>query len=131
MISRLTFWSSSSVCRGNEKGIGMRIGSFLLLICLLLGACDSGSATIRMKNMRYVAAEVQAETGESVTLRVWNEDGYAHAFDMDELDIHVQLAANERREFVIPSLAPGRYAFYCSTPGHQMAGMEGVLVVVP
>jgi len=43
----------------------------------------------------------------------------------------VQLAANERREFVIPVLTPGRYPFYCSTPGHQMAGMEGALVVEP
>lgn len=111
----------------------MRIGSFLLLISLLLAGCGGGgsSATIRMKNMHYVSPEVQARAGESVTLRVFNEDGYAHAFDIDGLDIHAQMAANERLEFVIPVLAPGRYPFYCSTPGHQMAGMEGALVVEP
>lgn len=81
--------------------------------------------------MGYKATDVRVQAGESVTLRVFNEDGYAHAFDIDGLDIHAQLAANERREFVIPSLDPGRYPFYCSTPGHQMAGMEGVLVVEP
>ncbi|HRJ42200.1 MAG: cupredoxin domain-containing protein [Caldilineaceae bacterium] len=111
----------------------MRFLPFLLFLCLLLTACGGGgkSATIRMKDMRYVAQEVQAQAGKSVTLRVFNEDGYAHAFDVDGLDIHVQLEAKERREFIIPSLAPGRYPFYCSTPGHQMAGMEGVLVVEP
>ncbi|MBX3053121.1 MAG: cupredoxin domain-containing protein [Caldilineaceae bacterium] len=111
----------------------MRALIFFFLISFLLAGCGGGGslATIRMKNMRYVAAEVQAQAGESVTLRVFNEDGYAHAFDLDGLDLHAQLAANERREFVIPVLAPGRYPFYCSTPGHQMAGMEGVLVVEP
>lgn len=102
------------------------------LLCGLPAGCGGGSgATIRMKDMRFTTPEVQARAGESVTLRVFNEDGYAHAFDLDDFDIHVQMAAKERREFVIPVLAAGRYAFYCSTPGHQMAGMEGVLVVEP
>jgi uncharacterized cupredoxin-like copper-binding protein len=26
---------------------------------------------------------------------------------------------------------PGRYRFYCGSPGHEAAGMEGVLVVEP
>lgn len=106
--------------------------ALVLSLCGLLAGCGGdSSATIRMKNMRYVSPEVQVRAGESVTLRVFNDDGYAHAFDMDGLDIHVQMAAKDRREFVIPSLAPGRYPFYCSTPGHRMAGMEGVLVVEP
>jgi plastocyanin len=27
------------------------------------------------------------------------------------------------------SLKPGKYVFYCSVPGHRMAGMQGTLVV--
>ena len=84
-----------------------------------------------MKDMRFRQTEVHVKAGQPVTLRVVNQDGYAHAFDIDAFDIHTPLAANEVREFTITPQQPGRYDFYCGTPGHQMAGMVGVLIVEP
>ncbi len=64
-------------------------------------------------------------------LHVVNRDGYAHAFDMDEFDTHAPLPAGTTFDAAFTPGEPGRYRFYCGSPGHEAAGMEGVLVVEP
>lgn len=106
--------------------------SFLLLMLLLAG-CRLGESAIVVQTdgMRFVQGEVQTKAGQPVTLRVVNQDDYAHAFDMDEFDIHTPLAANESATFVFTPEQAGRYTFYCGVPGHEAAGMVGVLIVTP
>ena len=55
-----------------------------------------------------------------------NRDGYTHAFD-----IHRTLAARETLEITFTPEEAWRYEFYCGSPGHQAAGMVGVLAVEP
>lgn len=108
--------------------------SLLILLGCLLAACGSSGpheATITMKEMGFVQSEITVKAGRPVTLRLVNRDGYAHAFDMDEFDIHASLAANETVESSFTPGKPGRYPFYCSSPGHAMAGMTGTLIVEP
>jgi uncharacterized cupredoxin-like copper-binding protein len=31
---------------------------------------------------------------------------------------------------VVMTLKPGKYTFYCTVPGHEKAGMKGILTVV-
>src|SRR5829696_7760130 len=40
-----------------------------------------------------------------------------------------QPAAGGTQTLEIPNLAPGKYIFYCTVPGHKEAGMEGNLTV--
>ena len=105
----------------------------LALALALLAACGgaSNNQTIAMKDMRFRQAEVHVRAGQPVTLRVVNEDGYAHAFDIDAFDIHRPLTANETLEIAFTPEQAGRYAFYCGSPGHEAAGMIGMLVVEP
>ena len=108
--------------------------SLLIILACLLAACGplaSGEATITMKEMAFVQSEITVKAGQPVTLRLVNQDGYAHAFDMDEFDLHTSLAANETAELSLTPEKPGRYPFYCSSPGHSMAGMVGTLIVEP
>lgn len=104
-----------------------------LALVALLAACGASpnSVTVAMKDMRFRQEEVQVKAGQPVTLKVVNQDGYAHAFDIDELDLHRPLAANETVELTFTPQQAGRYRFYCGTPGHEAAGMVGVLVVGP
>lgn len=104
-----------------------------LALAVLLPACagSSNSVTVAMKDMRFRQAEVQVKAGQPVTLRVVNQDGYAHAFDIDEFDLHRPLAANETVELTFTPQQAGRYRFYCSSPGHEAAGMVGVIIVEP
>jgi len=106
----------------------------LLILACLLTACDraaANEATITMQEMAFGQSEVTVKAGQPVTLRLVNRDGYAHAFDMDEFDIHLPLAANETAELSFTPEKPGRYPFYCSSPGHHAAGMVGTLIVAP
>ena len=104
----------------------------IILLALLLAACGSGNEiTIRTAGMRFVADEVRGKAGQPVTLHVVNRDGFAHAFDIDEFDIHAPLPAQAAFDAVFTPTEPGSYRFYCGSPGHEAAGMEGVLVVEP
>lgn len=105
----------------------------LFILALVLLGCGAGntSITIKTDGMRFVADEIHIKAGQPVSLQVINRDGYAHAFDMDEFDIHAPLAAQSTFDTVFAPSEPGRYRFYCGTPGHAAAGMEGVLVVEP
>jgi plastocyanin len=40
-----------------------------------------------------------------------------------------QPAAGGTQTLQVPNLAPGKYIFYCTVPGHREAGMEGNLTV--
>ena len=105
----------------------------LLTTSMLLVGCGSreASVTITMENMAFDKAELRVKAGQSVALRVVNRDGYAHAFDIDAFDIHAPLPAKATFDATITPHQPGRYRFYCGTPGHEAAGMVGVLVVEP
>lgn len=102
-------------------------------MALLLAACSgsSNSLTVAMKDMRFRQTEVHVKVGQPVTLSVVNEDGYAHAFDIDAFDIHRPLTANETLKIAFTPEQPGRYEFYCGSPGHKAAGMTGTFVVEP
>ena len=108
----------------------------LLLLAVLgvLAACASGGdggRTIEAIGMSFVRDEVHVPAGRPVTLRIVNRDGYAHAFDMDAFGIHRPLAARETVEVTFTPEQAGSYTFYCGSPGHMAAGMDGVLVVAP
>ena len=106
--------------------------SFILL--LLLAACaepQTSRITLTLQEMGFSQNQIEVSANQPVTLRLNNKDGYAHAFDLDEFDIHLQLAAAETAEITFTPTRSGTFTFYCSSPGHRAAGMEGSLVVVP
>jgi plastocyanin len=68
--------------------------------------------------------------GETVALRLENEDTSAHSFDIDEFTIQTLPAATTSLALFTPSM-PGIYTFYCSLPDHREFGMVGTLIVMP
>lgn len=104
---------------------------FLIAITLVLAACNKNQSntTINIAEMRFQQTELQVKAGQPITLHLVNQDGYAHAFDLDEFDLHFPLAAEESVDIVFTPSRPGIYTFYCGSPGHQAAGMVGTLRV--
>jgi plastocyanin len=43
----------------------------------------------------------------------------------------VQPFTNGKQTVTLSNLAPGKYVFYCTVPGHREAGMQGDLTVLP
>jgi plastocyanin len=43
----------------------------------------------------------------------------------------VQPFSNGKQSVDLSNLAPGKYVFYCTVPGHREAGMQGDLTVLP
>jgi uncharacterized cupredoxin-like copper-binding protein len=43
----------------------------------------------------------------------------------------VQPFTNGKQTVTLSNVAPGKYVFYCTVPGHRQAGMQGDLTVLP
>jgi uncharacterized cupredoxin-like copper-binding protein len=75
--------------------------------------------------------ELRARVGETVALRLENNDTQVHYFDIDAFDIHVPIPTGTPALALFRPTAPGTYTFYCRIPGHTEAGMTGKLIVEP
>jgi plastocyanin len=75
--------------------------------------------------------ELRAKVGETVALRLENQDTQSHSFDIDEFTVHTVLPAGATGLALFTASTPGSYPFYCSLPGHREAGMVGTLIVKP
>jgi len=87
--------------------------------------------TYTTKEMRYGQTELHIEAEQEITLQLLNYDLYTHSFDIEELDIHVQMPANGQAITQFTVSEPGIYPIYCGIPGHREAGMIATLVVEP
>jgi uncharacterized cupredoxin-like copper-binding protein len=104
-----------------------------ILFCL--AGCAPAAAgreiTIASSGMIFDVTEARGKAGQEIVLRLVNRDSYAHAFDMDDFNVHLTLEAKATQVIRLTPASPGRYAYYCGSPGHRAAGMEGVLIVEP
>src|SRR5688500_8865293 len=78
------------------------------------GAEDAGGDTIEItiSGSQFSPAEVDAAAGDA-TFAVSNEDGFAHTFTADDLDVDEQLDGGEGSS-VTAALEPGTYDFRCT-----------------
>jgi uncharacterized cupredoxin-like copper-binding protein len=79
---------------------------------------------------KFTTTEVHAKAGELVALRLDNQDGSVHSFDIDEFDVHAPIPAQRSGLALFMPTKAGSYRFYCSIPGHAQF-MSGTLIVDP
>ena len=71
---------------------------------------------------------ISASAGE-ITVDVKNEDGTVHNFEITELGVLSGDLDPDGSISVTFTAEAGTYEYFCSTPGHQPAGMFGTLTV--
>ena len=81
--------------------------------------------------LKYNTTELTAKAG-SATLTLTNNSPLSHNVTIEDSAGKVVAATTtfDGGSHTIPlNLKPGTYKFFCSVPGHRMAGMEGTLTV--
>ena len=106
----------------SRMGLFNRVGSGKAAV-----AADSLQLTTEA--MRFGQEVLQVTIGQEVTLVLDNRDLYGHSFDVDALNVHVEMPANGRTPFTFTPTETGTYTIYCAVPGHREAGMVSTLVV--
>jgi plastocyanin len=124
----------------------VRRSSIAVLLLALLGlglaACGSsgtsggtektltatgGKVTIKAHDIGYDANKITASPG-ALEITLVNTGQELHTFTIDKP--HVSIVANGgQTKSGSVTFTAGTYTFYCTTPGHRAAGMQGQLVV--
>jgi len=117
---------------------GLSLGA-LLVASLAAGTSAGGVSAEALAKLpalttlptAFDRTELRAKVGETVALRLSNQDTQSHSFDIDEFTVHALLPYGATSLALFTPSTPGTYTFYCSIPGHREAGMVGTLIVEP
>jgi plastocyanin len=112
-------------------GAALLLALSAILLITFTKAPRTDTIFIRASGLKYSESEIHVRVGQTVVLELFNTDGYSHAFDVDELDLHTPLPSSKTTTMTFTPTQPGMYTFYCSVYGHQAAGMVGALIVDP
>jgi hypothetical protein len=117
-------------------GIGIAVGA--VATSLLVGLVPTGgpggtrtptvTGVITIQDLAFVGSP-QMKSGDVLGLIITNPEDVPHSFDIDSLDIHVQVSPETTTAVVIEPTGPGQLVFYCSVHTHRERGMAGAITV--
>ena len=83
-----------------------------------------------LDEMKFVPATIEVEAGQTVTVNLTNKGVLVHDFIVEGLAQEVQAVVQPGKQETVTFTAPaGEYAYACKQPGHEEAGMKGVIRV--
>jgi nitrite reductase (NO-forming) len=98
------------------------------------GAGTTQQLTVKsMDTMKFDPATLTAKAGQPIQVTLDNSSGQlAHDLDITEgvpqpIKISAQPGQKASGTFTIDK--PGSYTYFCSQPGHEQAGMKGMLTI--
>jgi uncharacterized cupredoxin-like copper-binding protein len=94
-----------------------------------VAAAPTTTGTLAAEGTKYLSTSYSMGSTDVLGMFVENRDKFAHSFDVDALNIHVQVPANSTVAVSIKPVAAGPLEFYCAIPGHKEAGMAGTIDV--
>jgi nitrite reductase (NO-forming) len=107
-----------------------------LVFGLTLAACGSSAArpdplalTLHAQDIKFDATTLSASVGQPVTLTYINQGLIDHAFVIDNFVDEQTVSPGQTTTFNFTPARAGTFKFYCAIPGHEAAGMTGMLIV--
>ena len=94
-----------------------------------LAAAPTTTGTLVAEGTKYLTTSYAMTSSDVLGLFVENRDSFAHSFDIDALNLHVQVPANATIAVAVKPAGAGALEFYCAIPGHKEAGMVGAIAV--
>ncbi len=94
-----------------------------------VAAAPTTTATLVAEGTKFLPTSYSVGSSDVLGMFVENRDSFAHSFDVDALNIHVQVPANSTVALSIKPTSVGPLEFYCAIPGHKEAGMAGTIDV--
>ena len=88
-----------------------------------------GSGVVQTEGFRFNPGVIRLTAGEEMTLNLSNADMVPHSFDVDDLNLHIEMPVNAPISVTFTATEPGEYQIYCSIPGHTESGMVGTLTI--
>lgn len=89
-----------------------------------------GSAiTVTAKEFSFDPKELKLEAGQATAIVIKNAGAVEHDITLDAPAFKVSALPTKTGQAELTIPAPGTYTFYCSVPGHRVAGMEGTVTV--
>lgn len=120
----------------SAAGIGIAVGA--AATALLVGLVPTGgpggmktptvTGVITIEDLRFVGSP-RMKDGDVLGLIITNPEDVPHSFDIDSLDIHVQVSPETTTAVAIQPTGPGILEFYCSVHTHRERGMVGSITV--
>lgn len=118
-----------------------------LLVVLLLPPSTPGAPTVpeirvTATEFKFAPNKITFKLGQPVKLTLVNKGTVEHDLHSDALNLGVPAAMGEMSGMEHETLGPGKtaavaftgkkkgtFAFWCTVPGHQDAGMKGTIIV--
>ena len=115
--------------------------SLLCILCLagiLLVACGEHAPAqpplelkILAQDIKFDVKTLNAKVAQPVKLTYINQGSIDHAFKIDGIVDEYQVKPGQTHVFQFTPTQAGQFKFVCAMPGHEPAGMVGILVVEP
>jgi heme/copper-type cytochrome/quinol oxidase subunit 2 len=102
---------------------------FLLAGCASQTALPPQNVALLAEDIAFNEQEIKANLNQPIELKLTNKGVIDHAFVIDGLVEPQTIKPNAEQTFTFTPSQIGQFKYYCSIPGHDVAGMNGVLIV--
>ncbi len=123
--------------RGGRASVPVGVGALALALALTIAVpiagadavgAHPGDLRIATRNLTFTPERLTAPAGD-IGVVVTNDDLFWHTFTVNRFNANVNVATGGRKRLLLEDVVAGTYEFVCAVPGHEGAGMKGILVV--